>query len=154
MGASSYVIGYGTFILRSARQSFNLKPLDVVPVYGYQRVYHPHLPYRFPFVLSVEREKYFKGILFQIPQKGLEILDNYEGVPTLYNRVKYSLSTVYSPCFLYVPSDSVERRLEADIQLYLTPGEEENLYNTDLWLNYLQEAEPELMQEFPDLFIP
>ena len=124
-------------------------------VYGYQRIFHPSLPYRFPLLLKTEQNKYFKGIAFQIKNTLLNHLDRYEGVPSLYQRINYPIKTPkieLNPCYLYVPTKSTESRLEDAIKLYLTPPEREVLFTSDLWLDYLREREPKLTQEFPKLF--
>ncbi|MHA1129493.1 MAG: gamma-glutamylcyclotransferase family protein [Candidatus Helarchaeota archaeon] len=152
MSQTSYIIGYGTFLLRSTRETFHLKPVEVIVVHGYKRLFHPCLPYHFPFILKAGKEQCFKGILFQIPENNLADLDAYEGVPKLYNRINYKAKSRFPPWFLYLPSVSTQKQLEADIEQYLTPEEQNTLFSSDLWLDYLRAFEPALLQEFPALF--
>ena len=150
-----HVIGYGTFLFRSMRQHFALIPIRTVKIYGYQRIYHNNLPHTYPFIIESKAENFFTGILFQISQKSLLQLDIYEGVPKLYRRINYPLDLPemkVNPCYLYVPSKTILNQLEVEIKLYLSPKEQEEIFSSDLWLDYLREQEPELVKEFPDLF--
>ena len=128
----------------------------MVVIRGFRRIFHPNLPYQFPFLWESKPNAFFKGVVFQIAKKSLISLDIYEGVPSLYQRINYPLKLDerdLSPCYLYVPTKSVLTRLQAEIDLYLTPKEREILFNSDLWLDYLREQEPELVQKFPALFV-
>ena len=73
----------------------------------------------------------------------------------IFDRIKYPIKVTGIEtdfCYLYVPTEPFLFRLNSEIELYLTPEERETLLASDLWLEYAQNKEPELLQKFPTLF--
>jgi len=151
------VIGYGTFIIKSAQgdQRFNLQ--GVARVKNYFRLYHPRFQhlfgYWYPFAIEQNRAS-FKALVYEVNERDLFTLDEYEGVPGLYQRISCNidLNGEQKEAELYIPSDFTQIRLREEIDEYFSEKDKKDLYKKDFWLEYLRNHHPYLQDIYPELF--
>ena len=151
------VIGYGTFIIKSAQGDlrFNLK--GIAKVKNYFRLFHPRFQhlfgYWYPFAIEMNHSS-FKALVYEVNENDLTTLDEYEGVPGLYQRItcNISLNGEEREAELYIPSEYTQIRLREEIDEYFSEKDKKELYKKDFWLEYLQAQHAYLEKIYPDLF--
>ncbi|HMF33417.1 MAG TPA: gamma-glutamylcyclotransferase family protein [Candidatus Lokiarchaeia archaeon] len=134
------IIAYGTLIThREFRRGQNVEPCLVM---GYRRVLPPK--HWYPFVIPASNDDGFWALKFDVPPDMLEIIDLYEGVPTLYYRQDITVqlrSGENIQAQIYLPT---EKTIE-DFHLAV------ELDPRDRWLNVLKQEVPDLLALYPEL---
>ncbi|NHI91828.1 MAG: gamma-glutamylcyclotransferase [Candidatus Lokiarchaeota archaeon] len=152
------VIGYGTFIIKSANGDVRFNKIGVAKIKDFFRLYHPRFQhlfgYWYPFAIE-KKHASFKALVYEVTEKDLVSLDEYEGVPGLFQRItcNISLHGEDKEAELYIPSDYTQIRLREDIDEYFSEREKKELYKRDYWLEYLQIHHKYLEDLYPELFI-
>jgi gamma-glutamylcyclotransferase (GGCT)/AIG2-like uncharacterized protein YtfP len=139
-GEYIHIIAYGTLIThREFRRGTNVEPCLVM---GYRRVLPPK--HWYPFVIPTSPDDGFWALKFDVPPDMLEIIDLYEGVPTLYYRQEIPVQlrsgdTIQAQ--IYLPTENTTEEFHLSVEL--DPR--------DRWVNVLKQEVPDLLALYPEL---
>lgn len=139
------VFGYGTFITKKLyRNRRNVKSAFLPRYFRISK--HSDL---YPYILKdkgqyPDRKSGFWGLTFDVNDRELQDLDNYELLGTLYDRILESClftDGTKKPVSLYYPTQAIINKYELNQLIPLG----------DLWQKRIVEKFPEIIQEFPEL---
>ncbi|MHA1380213.1 MAG: gamma-glutamylcyclotransferase family protein [Candidatus Helarchaeota archaeon] len=152
------LIGYGTFLIRSAQGESIFNVMDTVEIKNFIRIYHPkfqELGIFYPFAVPTEKESTLKALIYRVSENSLTQLDFYEGVPDLFQRVvcEATLSNGRKiKAQIYVPSKSTCTQLKEKFSQIMTDEELIEMWGQDLWLKCLEEQYQLVKKKYPTLF--
>ncbi|MFX0136451.1 MAG: gamma-glutamylcyclotransferase family protein [Candidatus Hodarchaeota archaeon] len=152
------MIGYGTFIIRSASGESIFKVIGTGSIKNFVRIYHPkfeEMGVFYPFAVPTEKNSKLKALVYDISVEDLKELDFYEGVPHLFQRTscKVLLSDGKEiDTLIYIPSRSTCEELKDRLKLILNDEELKEMWEKDLWLKKLKEDYPLVERIYPKLF--
>ena len=142
-----HLVGYGTFLIRSAQGETIFNVIDTVKINNFVRIYHPkfqELGIFYPFAVPVSSAKNstLKALYYNVSASSLVQLDFYEGAPDLFKRIKCEAilnngKTVEAQ--IYTPSESTCNQLKERLQYIMTDAELKEMWEKDLWLKCLEE---------------
>ncbi|MFX1451913.1 MAG: gamma-glutamylcyclotransferase family protein [Promethearchaeota archaeon] len=152
------LIGYGTFIIRSATGENIFKVVDIGLINNFVRIYHPkfaELGVFYPFAVPTKKNSTLKALVYNVAVEDLQELDFYEGVPHLFERIhcKVLLSDGEElQTQIYIPSKSTCEQLKERLKLIMNIEEIKEMWEKDLWLKCLEEQYPLTKEIYPKLF--
>ena len=152
------MIGYGTFIIRSASGESIFKVVGTGSIKNFVRIYHPkfeELGIFYPFAVPTEKNSTLKALVYDISVEDLKELDYYEGVPHLFQRTtcKVVLSDGKElETLIYIPSKSTCEQLKDRLRDIMNDEELNEMWEKDLWLKSLEKQYPLVKRIYPNLF--
>ncbi len=152
------MIGYGTFIIRSASGESLFKVIGTGSIENFVRIYHPkfeELGIFYPFAVPTKKNSTVKALVYDISVDGLKELDFYEGVPHLFQRT--TCKVVLSDgkklnTLIYIPSKPTCEQLKERLKYIMNNEELKEMWEKDLWLKALEEQYPLVKKIYPSLF--
>lgn len=151
------IVGYGTFIISHVRGDKIFLVKGVCDVIDYKRIFHPFYtnfqPFPYPFAIKQPGSK-FKALLFEVTPENLLAVDHYEGVPKLYLREKCTIRLRGNDqeAEIYTPTKETWEGFTNRLPSVMSPMALTKMKNEDLWLTYLNDNFPEVMEKYPELF--
>ncbi|MHA1785692.1 MAG: gamma-glutamylcyclotransferase family protein [Candidatus Helarchaeota archaeon] len=151
------IIGYGTFIIKSGQGDERFRKIGVAEIKEFHRLYHPKLRsvlgYWYPFAIQ-RQNSHFKALVFEVSDEDLASLDEYEGVPSLFQRVtcRITIDGKEDEAEIYIASEYTKQRLKEEIEEFFTDEEKQDLFKRDFWLENLKNHHDYLKEMYPELF--
>lgn len=152
------LIGYGTFLIRSSHGEEIFNVLGVGILKNFIRIFHPkfqQLGIFYPFAFPTKKNSSLKVLVYEIPLNALNELDFYEGIPNLFKRITSEVTLTNGETLtpeIYVPTKSTCEDLRNKLKSIMSKEELKEMWEKDLWLQYLEEIYPLVKKIYPELF--
>ncbi|MHA1300312.1 MAG: gamma-glutamylcyclotransferase family protein [Candidatus Helarchaeota archaeon] len=152
------LIGYGTFLIRSAQGESIFNVIGTVTIKNFIRIYHPkfqELGIFYPFAVPTKKNSILKALMYKVSAESLCQLDFYEGVPELFKRITCNAILSNGDIInaqIYTPTESTCCHLKEKLRQIMTDEEIKEMWQKDLWLKCLEEQYQLVKNKYPSLF--